>query len=183
MIEMIKEIGIFIVIAQSVLYFVPGQTYAKYVKVIIGIIMIAGMMQPLLNLITGEEWENMVEQAAALYEGEKTDTEEFFAENSRNTILLGIEEELKNRLASAPLKGYEVRKVSVKTDETGEVEKLVITVSGTEERPPIRVEEIVTGEAEDSEENIPFNEESRLKEYYGELLAVPSRRIEICRER
>ncbi|MBD5500440.1 MAG: stage III sporulation protein AF [Lachnospiraceae bacterium] len=180
MIEIIKEIGIFIVIAQSVLYFVPGQTYAKYVKVIIGIIMIAKMTQPVLTLITGDEWEKIMEQTAVICDTQEFDTADFFTENSRNTILLGIEGELESRLADAPLDGYEVRKVSVKTDEAGEVEKLIITVSRIgEKKEEIEIDKIVIGEREDAGQDVLQQENSRLREYYGEILAIPPGQIEI----
>ncbi len=60
MLEIIKEIGIFIVIAQAILYFVPGESYVKYVKVIIGIIMIAKITQPILSLTTEEAFEDIL---------------------------------------------------------------------------------------------------------------------------
>ena len=62
MVQIIKEVGIFIVIAQAVLYFVPGESYVKYVKIIIGIIMIAQMAQPLLLLVSEGAWEQILEQ-------------------------------------------------------------------------------------------------------------------------
>ncbi len=33
MVQIIKEVGIFIVIAQAVLYFVPGESYVKSIEV------------------------------------------------------------------------------------------------------------------------------------------------------
>lgn len=181
MIRIIKEIGIFIVIAQSVLYFVPGQTYAKYVKVIIGIIMIAQIARPILTLITGEEWEKIMEQAAVFSDMPEFGEDEFAAENSRNTILLEIEKELENRLADAPLEGYDVRQVSVMADSAGEVEKLIITVStsGEKKETEIEIEKIVIGESREQKQNISQQENDRLKEYYGELLAIPPGQIEI----
>ena len=62
MIQVIREVGIFIVIAQAVLYFVPGESYVKYVKIIIGIIMIAKMAQPLLVLVDGQQWQRILEE-------------------------------------------------------------------------------------------------------------------------
>lgn len=182
MIEIIKEIGIFIVIAQSILYFVPGQTYAKYVKVIIGIIMIAKMTQPVLTLIAGEEWEKIIQQASAFADAPGFGEVEFQAENSRNEILLGIEEELTNRLMQAPAEGYDVRAVSVETNQLGEVEKIAITVSkpGKKKETGIRIERIAIGEQENQKQDSAWQEESRLKEYYGGLLTVPSEQIEIC---
>lgn len=68
MLTIIKEIGIFIVIAQAVLYFVPQEVYAKYVKVLIGIMIIAKLASPVFLLLRGEAWENIVLQGEQLSE-------------------------------------------------------------------------------------------------------------------
>lgn len=57
--EGIREIGIFLVIAQAVLYFVPGEAYEKYVKVMIGVIMIALAAQSVLGAVKGEKGEEI----------------------------------------------------------------------------------------------------------------------------
>lgn len=79
MLEIIKEIGIFIVIAQAILYFVPGESYVKYVKVIIGIIMIARIVQPILSLTTQESIEDILLESQLFAE----DMEEFAGEFSQ----------------------------------------------------------------------------------------------------
>ena len=61
MIEMIKEIGIFIVIAQAVLYFVPSENYVKYVKVIVGILMIVKIAGPILSFEAEEVLAEIME--------------------------------------------------------------------------------------------------------------------------
>ena len=63
MLEIIKEMGIFIVIAQAVLYFVPGESYVKYVKVIIGIIMIAKIAQPVFSLTSEQTFEEILAES------------------------------------------------------------------------------------------------------------------------
>ena len=40
MVEAIKEICIFVIIAQAVMFFVPGNAYMKYVRILVGILMI-----------------------------------------------------------------------------------------------------------------------------------------------
>ena len=40
MISAIRDICIFMIIAQTILYFVPGDSYMKYVRVLVGIMMI-----------------------------------------------------------------------------------------------------------------------------------------------
>lgn len=183
MISMIKEIGIFIVIAQAVLYFVPGEAYAKYVKVIIGIIMIAKMAQPVLSLATGEEWEEIMEQAAAFADGPGIIPEEFQPEgSSRDVILSGIEEELKDRLKGNSVEGYRVRTVSVNENESGEVIGITITVSETDEGggQEIKIGNIVIEDQGDGKQDMTEQEANKLREYYGNLLSVPAEQIEVC---
>lgn len=54
MVDAVKEVCIFMIIAQAILFFVPGSTYMKYVRVLVGIIMIIRIMEPVLGLFPGE---------------------------------------------------------------------------------------------------------------------------------
>ena len=106
MLDVIKEMGIFIVIAQAVLYFVPGETYVKYVKVIIGIIMIAKMVQPVLSLASEETLEEILlesqifsEKLASEAVSEEAEIESRLGEEvSYQKIYEGIGEEIKEKL-------------------------------------------------------------------------------------
>lgn len=69
MLTMIKEIGVFVVIAQAILYFVPGEHYAKYVKVLVGLMIIAKISVPVFNLFSGDAWGEIVFEGKLL-EGE-----------------------------------------------------------------------------------------------------------------
>lgn len=69
MLVMIKEIGIFVVVAQAILYFVPQEAYAKYVKVLIGLMIIAKIVFPIFSLLSPELWEEISFQGRIL-EGE-----------------------------------------------------------------------------------------------------------------
>ena len=40
LIELIKRIGIFMIAAQAVLHFTPGQKYEKYIKLIVGMMVL-----------------------------------------------------------------------------------------------------------------------------------------------
>ncbi len=66
MVEIIKEIGIFIVIAQAVLYFVPSENYVKYVKVIVGILMIVKIAGPILSFEAEDVLTDIMESGNAL---------------------------------------------------------------------------------------------------------------------
>ena len=182
MVEIIKEVGIFIVIAQAVLYFVPGQAYSKYVKVIIGIVMIAKMAQPVLTLMMGEEWEEILSQSMDLVQVQGIETEEFKVRSGERIILSEIEKELKDRLNENPIEGYIVESVSVKEDSAGEVEGITIAVLKTEERGgnEIKIEKITIDEMTSDMSAATEAEQDRLKEYYGNLLAMPAVHIEIA---
>lgn len=181
MIELIREIGIFIVIAQAVLYFVPGETYAKYVKVIIGILMIAKTMQPVLAFATGDEWEEILERPIDFAQTQEFETGEFKAGSNEETILAEIEKELKNRLNENPAEGYLVEAVSVKENSRGDMEGITITVLRPEDRrgKEIKINKVTVDETETYLTDSAKQEQDRLKEYYGNLLALPASQIEI----
>ncbi len=77
MLAIVKEIGIFVVIAQAILYFVPKETYAKYVKVLIGIMIIAKITSPVFSLLSGETWEEIAFQGELL-EQELTEQQDIY---------------------------------------------------------------------------------------------------------
>ncbi len=68
MLSVVKEISIFIVIAQAILYFVPKEAYMKYVKVLIGVMMIAKLVFPVFSFLEGEEWDKVTIEAEMLQE-------------------------------------------------------------------------------------------------------------------
>ena len=55
MVSVVKEICIFMIVAQAVLFFVPGSVYVKYVRVLVGIMMIMGITGPLFGLFLSED--------------------------------------------------------------------------------------------------------------------------------
>ncbi len=58
MLEAIKNACIFLFIAQILMVLVPEETYAKYVRVLVSLILILKITQPLLSLVSGREtWE------------------------------------------------------------------------------------------------------------------------------
>ena len=152
MLTVIREVGIFIVIAQAILFFVPGESYVKYVKVIVGIIMIVKIAQPVLSLVTDGEWENIVEQAVLNSERYGFGTQKIEIPDGSSGIYAEIEEELRRKLKEETPEGYEVSDVELR--ENG----IVITVAGKEE---------------ESE----FYE--NLKEQYGRLLRMEASDVEI----
>lgn len=113
MLSVIKEIGIFIVIAQAILYFVPGDTYVKYVKILIGIMMIATMISPVFSLLSEDVIEEITLQGEELLK-ELEDTGGERVESSMyGNIYIEIGKEIENKLKQNPAEGYVVEQVKV----------------------------------------------------------------------
>lgn len=55
MLEAIKNACIFLLIAQILMVLVPEEAYAKYVRVLVSLILILKITQPLLSLVPGNE--------------------------------------------------------------------------------------------------------------------------------
>ena len=53
--ELLKQIGAFMVCAQTILHFKPHQKYDKYLKLLAGIMVIAQLLVPLLSVLTDSE--------------------------------------------------------------------------------------------------------------------------------
>lgn len=183
MIAMIKEAGIFLVIAQAVLALVPGENYEKYVKVIVGLIMIAKLVQPVLSLLAGDAGEDSLKeflhQSADLYEMSLQKAEKWETEDGEKAVLDEIGKELKEKLNEKSPEGYLVEDVEVEEEKEGEEVFLILTVRRTKnsENRKIQVEKIsVEGERDKD----PCSaEEEAIREYYGQILEMQPRQIEI----
>ena len=57
MLKNIREIGIFMIAAQTVIHFAPGRQYEKYIKSVSGIIILLLFLRPFLQL-SGAEWKD-----------------------------------------------------------------------------------------------------------------------------
>ncbi|MCM1135888.1 MAG: stage III sporulation protein AF [Clostridium sp.] len=122
MIAVIKEICIFMIIAQGILLFVPGKTYVKYVRALVGIMMIMGITGPLFSLFMNEEKKREIQERAAELERSLTaESSRIEIPDNRLEIYSGIEKELAQRLAECE-SGYAVSGVELSE------EKVVVTV-------------------------------------------------------
>lgn len=54
-IVLLKQVGIFMVCAQTVVHFKPQQKYDKYLKLLIGIMVIAQLVSPIFRFLNGNE--------------------------------------------------------------------------------------------------------------------------------
>ncbi|MCH5256054.1 MAG: stage III sporulation protein AF [Lachnospiraceae bacterium] len=129
-VKLISKIGIFMIAGQAVIHFAPEQKYAKYMKLIVGLVILIQFLSPIYKLIGGseEEWNARLSGIAEeLNAGLFTDdmiagasygeliNGQGLGSNSLNAgIILGLEKEIKSKLNNEISgEGYSVIKVTV----------------------------------------------------------------------
>lgn len=178
MVGAMKEICIFVIIAQAVMFFVPGNSYMKYVRILVGILMILKVTEPILGLLLDEEKEKEIRDRILLLEQNiDFDSEPLNLEDNSMEIYESITDELKNRL-NACESGYEVLDAGLTGDQM-----LVLTLreKKTEEDKDnqIWVETIMIGEDTLQKSNMTKEEEQELKELFGSSISVDAERIKL----
>lgn len=61
MLEAMKNACIFLLIAQILMVLVPEEAYAKYIRVLVSLILILKITQPLLSLVSGNETREVMQ--------------------------------------------------------------------------------------------------------------------------
>lgn len=178
MVGAIKEICIFVIIAQAVMFFVPGNSYMKYVRILVGILMILKITEPILGLILDEEKEKEIRDRILLLEQDIDLSSELLnLEDNRMGIYESITDELKSQLNDCE-SGYEVIDAEIT-----ENQKLVITVREMERQEKdengIQIETIVIGGNASQRSNISKEKEKELKEVFGKSISVDPESIMI----
>lgn len=179
MILAIKEICIFMLIAQAILFFVPGAAYMKYVRILVGILIILRITEPMLDFFADEKaGKEIQERIDALFERAGKNGEALVIEEGSMGIYRGIEEELKKRLAECK-NDYTIRAVTLDEEES----RVVVTVESrnkeekSEAAGEIRIDSVVLGEARACEEETDSDNKNSgtfqdLKEQYGDCIGV-----------
>ena len=187
MILAMKEICIFMLIAQAILFFVPGGTYMKYVRILVGILMILRVTEPLLDFFADEDIRKEIQKRMAeLLEEAEEDGQMLVVEDGSMGIYKGIEEELKRKLVQCK-NDYAVSEVTLDEEEG----LVVITVESQKEEKveadgEIRIAPVVLGDEKNQEEkasddNQKYGEMQELKEQYGNCIGVDPESIVIRR--
>ena len=200
MISIIKEICIFMIIAQAVLFFVPSNSYMKYVKILVGIIMILRITQPIFGIISGEEIkQEMQNRITELEKNIETSQEGLEIKGDSVGIYNSIEEELKSRLNRCEA-DYAVEDVALtgtseqggdSTDAADKADgdmRIIVTVSAKKEESLHtassnagigKIEIGLIQVNENKSESQDPEEDEELKEAYGSCIGVDTESIEI----
>ena len=66
--RVIGQVGIFLICAQTVVHFRPKETYDKYLKLLLSVMLLLQLLQPVLTVFSGGEAWNATEQVAGFTE-------------------------------------------------------------------------------------------------------------------
>ncbi len=186
MVSIIKDICIFMIIAQAILFFVPGSSYGKYVRLLVGIMMILQLTQPLFQLLTDEEERRRIaDRVAQLEQAVSAQGQGLVVEDNRDGIARAIEQELKEKLEECD-SGYRIQAVALDQDQG----RVVVTVRAEDKaggaRGEIRIEPVCLGEKSPQESARQEGavaqddaEKERLQRLCGQALGVEEQRVEI----
>lgn len=111
----IGEICVFIIIAQTILCFVPGESYVKYVRALLGMLLILRIMEPVLSFFGNTDINSSIKAAEESLERASVSLslqEEREQEVHRESLVGGIEKELQTLLEECE-DTYQVKKVEL----------------------------------------------------------------------
>lgn len=102
LVELIKRIGIFMIAAQAVIHFTPGQKYEKYIKLIVGMMILLQFVMPLRSILSGAEIDwgaQLTDMERMLETGGMTD-ETAGSLSVAEAVMSSLESEIKSRLSN-----------------------------------------------------------------------------------
>lgn len=119
MIESIKRIGLFMIVAQTVIHFAAGRQYEKYMRIIAGIVVLLLFITPFSSYQgnAAEKWRKELEQITEKMESygnlwpEEMAGQDYGAERK---VMQQLEAEMKRKLMDeAKLDGYEITDIVI----------------------------------------------------------------------
>lgn len=102
LVELIKRIGIFMIAAQAVIHFTPGQKYEKYIKLIVGMMILLQFVMPLRSILSGAEtdWGAQLTDMERVLETEGMTDETAGSLSVAEAVMSSLESEIKSRLSN-----------------------------------------------------------------------------------
>ncbi len=196
--DFMKGIGIFILCAQSFMHFAAGKTYEKYVKLLIGVMILAQFIVPVRALFLGsenaqmwdeiehfrEEMERMAEEAG---QDAAAAMEQGGADPGAGRAKSAVEEEMKGRIAEvAGSCGWVAQEVELSQEPPRIMIKVRREGNGEEERKKIKIDKIAAGTGMGQDiEDLPEYQEERLgdlREAFAKAIGVDADYVEVIAE-
>lgn len=196
--EIMKRASIFMILAQTIIYFRPQESYEKYLRFLIHLLLIVVLFFPVVDLLDHSAGSRMQSSLAAytrqmeqLMNGvESIEIEGFVQEDS---YISTLQSEVKIRLNNySEQTGYIVKSVEIKgigqmqeMDSGSEVKLYITVTTGSDAVSTIKVDKVkwtgntVEKEEKDKKSRIPTEQEQRLKAQYAQILGMEQSNLEV----
>lgn len=192
--EIMKRASIFMILAQTIIYFRPQESYEKYLRFLIHLMLIVVLFFPVVELVNHSAGNRMqsslsayMSQMEQLMDGMKDMTIEEFPQE--NTYISTIQEEVKIRLNNySSQTGYIVENAEIRYAEeesqkiNGSDTKIYITVKSCSEAiSTIKVDKVKwkSCKVEKEEDRTLTQQELLLREQYAQILGIEEYNLEV----
>lgn len=151
MVELIKKIGIFMIAAQAVIHFAPDIKYTKYMKLIVGILVLLQFLSPVYKIVNGMEadWGKQLSDMEQEFELHELSENLSNSYSATEAVTDSMEQEIKYRLNNY-LSCGDLEKKHVVTNVIVELEKLDGNSERTAEYTINRIKVVVWDRTEDA---------------------------------
>lgn len=124
LVDLIKKIGIFMIAAQAVIHFAPDIKYAKYMKLIVGILVLLQFLSPVYKIVNGMEadWGTQLSDMEQEFDAYGLSENLLDSYSTSDAVTKSMEQEIKYRLNDY-LSGVDSEKKHVVTNVIIELEK------------------------------------------------------------
>ncbi len=158
LVELIKKIGIFMIAAQAVIHFAPDIKYAKYMKLIVGILVLLQFLSPVYKIVSGMEadWGKQLSDLEHEFDAYGISENLSYSYSATEAVTESVEQEIKYRLNNY-LSSENLEKKHVITNVIVELEKPAGNSESTAEYTINRIKVVVWEHTEDAagEEHAP----------------------------
>ena len=113
--DFMKQMGIFIICAQSLIHFCAGKAYEKYIRLLVGIMILAQLTAPVRSFLSGAGTEELWAETERFREElEEAAEERGFSYGKENPTVQALESEIGSRLCEkAGEYGFDVSGVRI----------------------------------------------------------------------
>ena len=168
MVENIRRIGIFMIAAQTVLHFVAGKQYEKYIKIITGVIILMLFISPFASSSGNPviDWQAEVERMEQQIQSNMQQEMPYVVNPVEAVALQQIEEEIKVRLNDIVSgRDCSVTDVAIELEETGGgVGVKTDTGALVFQRVKVTLQGMDTADASDADDITDINRAIRIEE-------------------
>lgn len=100
LVELIKKIGIFMIAAQAVIHFAPEIKYAKYMKLIVGIMILLQFLSPVYGIVNGmgADWSEKLTDTELEFDTYEVSENLSYSYSTSDAVTESMEREIKLRL-------------------------------------------------------------------------------------